>query len=267
MALAAGCSCASDGPAPLASNVEPPSGAFDQEHKLLDDLLARFASSEGADYQGLAKESAQLNTYLAALESVPLESFVGWSREERYAFWANAYNAYILRLIVDNYPVESIRDLGGKVFGRVWDLELIPLSQLAPEIDHELLSFNDLEHVILRPEFQDARVHAAVNCASASCPPLSPFAFVGARLDAQLEAAMTAFVQDSTRNELDASAGALRLSSIFDWFSEDFVRDAGSVRAYVQRYAGDRGGEWMGQAKLSYLDYSWALNDASAKKP
>jgi len=264
LGLLAACSCASDGPLPLTSTVEAPSGKFDPEHKLLDDLLVRFVHPEGVDYQGLAKESDQLETYLASLSAVPLETFVEWSRDERFAFWANAYNAYILRLILDNYPVDSIRDLGGKLFGRVWDHQLIPLGHLAPELDHALLSFNDIEHGILRPQFQDARVHAAVNCASTSCPPLGIHAFVGARLETQLEAAMTGFVGDETRNHLDRKAGSLAVSSIFDWFIEDFERDAGSVRAYLRRYAGEAGGEWMESAKLSYLDYSWALNDASA---
>ena len=261
--LATACSCASDAPAPLGSTVEAPAGAFDQSYALFNDLLSRFVKPDGVDYKGLAKESEQLDTYLAALQAVELEDFQTWSRDERFAFWANAYNGYILRLIVDNYPVDSIRDLGGKLFGKVWDHELIPLSHLAPEIDHELLSFNDVEHGILRPVFQDARVHAAVNCASASCPPLATHALVASKLDAQLDAAMSAFVQDPSRNKLDAEAGRLELSSIFDWFSEDFERDAGSVRNYVKRYAGTKGGDWIDAAKVSFLDYSWALNDAS----
>jgi len=263
LALASACSCAADGPAPLGSTALAPAGAFDQSHALLDDLLGQYVKPNGVDYQGLATKSEQLDTYLAGLQAVQLEEFETWSRDQRFAFWANAYNGYILRLIVDSYPVDSIRDLGGKIWGRVWDHELIPLSHLAPDIDHELLSFNDVEHVILRPTFKDARVHSAVNCASASCPPLATSAFVAETLDQQLEAAMSGFVQDTTRNHLNQKDGELELSSIFDWFGEDFIRDEGSVKDYIKHFAGERGGDWIDDADVSFLDYSWDLNDAS----
>jgi hypothetical protein len=263
LALAAACSCASETPEPLGSTIEAPAGAFDQSYAIFDGLLSRYVKPGGVDYKGLAAESDKLDTYLASLQAVELDDFQTWSNDERFAFWANAYNGYILRLITANYPVESIRDLGGKLFGKVWDHELIPLSHLAPEIDHELLSFNDVEHGILRPVFADARVHAAVNCASASCPPLAPHAFVAVKLDAQLDAAMDAFVQDPIRNHLNAKTGDLELSSIFDWFGEDFERDAGSVRAYIKRHAGPAGGDWIDSADVSFLDYSWSLNDVS----
>lgn len=262
-ALATACSCASDGPAALTTSATAEAGPFNQSHALLDGLLRQYVKPDGVDYKGLAGDSDTLDTYLAGLEAVKLADFETWSTDERFAFWIDAYNGYILSLIVHNYPVDSIRDLGGTVFGRIWDRELVPLSHLAPDIDHELLSFNDIEHVILRPTFKDARVHAAVNCASASCPPLATHAFVAASLDADLEAAMSAFVQDPTRNHLDRDGAELKLSSIFDWFSEDFVRDEGSIKAYIKHFAGEEGGDWIDTADVSYLDYSWDLNDAS----
>lgn len=263
MLLLGACSCISETPAPLSSQVKAPEGAFDQSHQVLDGLVSKYVKPEGIDYKGLAEEVDQLDLYLAGMQAVQVEDFATWSREQRFAFWINAYNGYILRFIVANYPLDSIRDMGGLVFNQVWDHELIPLSHLAPDIDNELLSFNDVEHVILRPTFKDARVHAAVNCASKSCPPLATEAFVADRLDAQLETMMTAFIADTTRNQLDSQSGRIEVSSIFDWFGEDFVRDAGGVREYVKRYAGAAGGAWIDSAKVSFLDYSWDLNDAS----
>ena len=237
---------------------------FDPQHQQLDALLARYVVDDGVNYKGLVEDRARLDQYLANLVQVDAESFAQMSREDRYAFWINAYNGFILRLIVEHYPIDSIRDLGGKLFDQVWDQRVIPLGHLAPALGQELLSYSELEHKILRPSFQDARVHAAINCASQSCPPLFPKAFVGATLESQLDRVMQAFVQDSRRNHLKQAAGQLELSSIFDWFAEDFERDHGSVRAYVAAFAGGLGGAWVESASVDYLDYSWALNDASA---
>ena len=236
---------------------------FDPQHQQLDALLARYVVGDGVNYQGLIQDRARLDQYLANLVQMDVESFAKLSREDRFAFWINAYNGFILRLIVEHYPIDSIRDLGGTLFDQVWDQRVIPLGHLVPDLGQAVLSYSELEHKILRPQFADARVHAAINCASESCPPLLPHAFVGATLDRDLDRIMQAFVQDPRRNQLKEATGQLELSSLFDWFAEDFERDQGSVRAYVAAFAGDLGGAWIESAGIRYLDYSWALNDAS----
>ena len=129
----------------------------------------------------------------------------------------------------------------------------------------EDLSLNDIEHGILRKKFKDARVHAAINCASASCPPLRAEAFVADRLDAQLDEQMRAFVTDGSRNHLVREKNRLELSEIFQWFAEDFERDAGSVKDYLARFAAPEDADFIRKAKVSYIDYDWDLNDASKR--
>ncbi|MDF1797637.1 MAG: DUF547 domain-containing protein [Planctomycetota bacterium] len=259
-------SACSASPGALTSTATAPAGEFDHGHELLDGLLARHVRPNGVDYDGLANESEALDRYLAGLHAVGPDQLEGWSREQRYAFWINTYNAHILRLIVDARragEVQSIRDLGGNLINRIWDQELIPIQALNPNGASRLLTFSEVEHEILRPRFQDARVHAAINCASVSCPPLLPEAFEAGRLEQQLDQAMAAFLADSTRNQLDQGAGELRLSLIFDWFAEDFERDAGGVPEYVQRYAGGAEQDWILSARVKHLPYDWSLNNAS----
>ena len=266
--LLSACSCASDSPGVLGAQVSglvPEGQALDHEHTLLSELLAAHVTRDGVRYADLHMDKEKLQRYLAMVQAVSPTELATWTRDQRYAFWINTYNAHILALILENYPVDSILDLGGAVFGRVWDQELVPMGAHNPDGSGDNLSFSDIEHEILRPSFQDARVHAAINCASKSCPPLLPEAFTAGNLEAQLDGAMAAFLLDSERNRILPESGQLQLSSIFDWFAEDFERDAGSVRDYVARYASLPSADWISGASLTYLDYSWELNDTSPK--
>lgn len=228
-----------------AAETEPPS------HALWDSLLHRHVRTDGfVDYKGFVRDSAILNQYLAALAAANPASTT-WAREEKIAFWINAYNAFTVRLIVSHYPVSSIKDIkkGIAFINSVWDIKFI-------HIGGETYDLNNIEHGILRSEFKDARIHAAINCASWSCPRLRPEAYTADQLDAQLTGAMRDFVNDPLRNRV--SAEKAEISRIFNWFGGDFVRDAGSVRSYINRYASEKlkpGGS------ISYLDYDWRLND------
>lgn len=257
--LAAACSCSSNAPTPMHSTSITLGADFDHTHSDFTVVLAQVVNGEQVDYTTLKGIAQQLDHYLAQLEATDPADFASWTREQRYAFWINAYNAYILRLIRDADNPASIRDLGGAVFGRIWDLKLIPLGKLAPALEQDLLSFGNIEHDILRPQFKDARTHAAINCASESCPPLQAFAFNADGLEIQLEETMVKFLGNSRLNKFDREAKTLEVSSIFDWFGEDFERDEGDIRAYVQRYLGE-GNAWISGADLSFLEYSWSLN-------
>lgn len=222
------------------------------DHTIWDGLLQRHVKADGfVDYKGFIRDSAELNRYLDLLSSADPES-TSWSREEKMAFWINAYNAYTVKLIVDNYPVASIKDIkrGIAFVNSVWDIKFI-------RINGKPYDLNKIEHGILRPKFKDARIHAAINCASWSCPRLQPTAFVAEKLDAQLTHAMREFMNDPVRNKI--SSKKAEISAIFKWFAGDFVRDAGSVRAYINRYVKEK---LSRDGKLSYLTYDWRLNDA-----
>ena len=236
---------------------------FDHSHAGLTAVLKTHLHGELVDYGKLTADSSGLDAYLKELEGVQPDEFRGWSDDQRFAFWTNAYNAYTLKLITQHYPLKSIKDIGGMFAKGPWDRAFIPLNKLFAGDKGKALTLNQVEHEILRKDFKDARVHAAVNCASQGCPPLAQEAFVASKLNEQLEAQVKAWVA-SDRNVLDQSAGKLKLSKIFDWFEEDFIRDAGSVRAWVAKYAPDNARAWLSgkaKVKVSHLDYSWKLND------
>ena len=144
-----------------------------------------------------------------------------------------------MRAIVDRYPLASIRDI--QVDGKeIWDVATIPLGKLVPDLGRAALSLNDIEHEILRKRHKDARVHAAVNCASVGCPPLAAEAFVAERLDEQLDARVRAWLAGTSRNRFHPKEGRVEISQIFDWFRSDFEHDAGR-RAPVDRALRTRG--------------------------
>lgn len=235
---------------------------FDHSHKIWTELLAKHVHGDTFDYKALKKEPAALNAYLASLEAVKPDDFERWSKLERHAFWIDAYNAYTIKRVVDAYPIASIKDLGDDKVS-VWDREFIALGSLAPDLKKTKLTLNDIEHKILRPVFKDARVHAAVNCASVGCPPLRNEAFVADRLDKQLDDSTKRWLADTRRNRFDARKNVVEVSQVFDWFKDDFVRDANSVHAWIAKYA-PLDQAWIAAAsklEIKYLDYSWKLNE------
>lgn len=239
---------------------------FDQAHTLWTKVLKERVREDEFDYGGLAKDKEDFAAYLKQLHAVTPAQLAAWTKEERFAFWINAYNAHTILKVIDNYPLDSIRDLDGALgLKSVFDNEFIPMKGHHPDGKNDRLSLNDIEHEILRKEFEDARLHAAVNCASAGCPPLRGEAFVAAKLDEQLDEQMRTFVNDPKRNRYDAAKGQMRISEIFKWFQEDFDRDAGSVKEYLLRYAAEENAAVIKQAKVRYLDYGWKLNDAREK--
>ena len=133
-------------------------------HSLWTDILQEHVTEEGwLDYQGVKKDSQRFNEYLRLLNDHHPNPDT-WTRDERLAYWINAYNAYTVELILKHYPVESIKDIkrGVPFINTVWDIEFI-------EIEGRNYSLNNIEHGILRPKFDDPRIHFAINCASYSC--------------------------------------------------------------------------------------------------
>lgn len=228
------------GPNVRAGYTSPPA----LSHAIWQDLLQAHVTPTGAvDYRGLKAAEARLDAYLTHLAAhLPQSS---WADGERMAYWINAYNAFTVKLILDHYPLKSIRDLD-----QPWDRKFIQLGDQA-------YSLNDIEHEILRKEFQDARIHFAVNCASASCPPLRNEAFVAERLDAQLDAQARAFINNPTYNAL--AKRPLGLSEIFNWYGGDFTRNGGTLIAYLNQYAAT---PIEAGAAVRFLPYDWSLNVA-----
>ncbi len=178
------------------------------------------------------------------------------TRGERLAFWINAYNILTIDLILDHYPVDSIRDIGSFFFP-VW-------KKTVATIEGRQISLGFIEHEILR-KTGDWRIHAAIVCASTSCPPLARTPFRAETIDADLAAATDTWLVSREKGiAIDRESHRVRLSSIFDWFEEDF-ESSGGVLSAVAPYVSESDATWLGgpgrNATIRYFDYDWALND------
>lgn len=209
-------------------------------HEIWDALLKEHVSAGGqVDYAGFKSDKARLQRYLDQLAAAAPQS--GWSRNEQMAYWINAYNAFTIKLIIDNYPVASIMDLHG---GKAWDVKWI-------KIGDRTYTLNNIENDILRPQFKDARIHFAINCAARSCPPLLNRAFTAAELDQQLNHQAKSFINNPAYNKIRPDQA--KVSRIFEWYAQDF----GNLVNYLNRYANSK---IKPDAKVEYLEYDWALN-------
>ena len=227
--------------------------AGEELHAIWADLLSKHVDKGVVDYLGFKEDEGQLDSYLDLLDATAPEQLAA---SERLALWLNAYNAYTVKLIVDHFedgrPVRSIRDIGG-LFRGPWDIKFC-------RVGGKVYTLDNIEHDIIRPRFQEPRIHFAVNCASKSCPPLISEPFVGTRLDEQLTANTVSFINDKEFNYLDGST--LYVTKLFKWFSEDFDDDAvGFVRKYAQDDLKNKLAELGEGVKVRYLDYDWSLND------
>jgi len=225
------------------------------DHEGWTALLEQHVAADGlVNYQGFLTDKEQLNAYTQLLTNNPPAE--NWTREEQLAYWINAYNAFTVKLIVDNYPLESIKDLNPTIaiplVSTIWNKEWF-------KIGGEEFSLDRIEHKILRKEFDEPRIHFAVNCASMSCPVLRAEAFEPDRLDRQLEEQAKLFINDPTRNVLDSNEP--RVSKIFSWFTGDFT-DGQTLIEFINKYATL---QLDPNTRLRYLDYDWTLNEQQGK--
>jgi len=221
------------------------------EHTIWDSLLQKHVTEAGlVDYKGFLQDSARLQRYLGLLSSHhPNEKH--WSRNERLAYWINAYNAFTVQLILEHYPIESIKDIknGIPFVNTVWDIKFI-------EIEQRTYDLNNIEHGIIRSKFEESRIHFAVNCASISCPNLQRFAYTANKLDQQLTVAARSFLADDSKNKI--AEDRVVLSKLFTWYGGDFKTESSSIIEYINQYAPV---EVNADAEITYMDYNWQLND------
>ncbi|UYZ63821.1 DUF547 domain-containing protein [Hymenobacter weizhouensis] len=220
-------------------------------HAPYDALLKKYVDERGlVNYRGLRADSAALTAYLRTVSDNPPNA--RWSRDEQLAYWLNAYNAFTLQRVLRGYPVKSIRDLGGSrtLINTVWDQRFIRLGR-------EKYCLNDLEQRLIRRNFNDYRIHFALVCAALSCPRLRREAYVGSRLQQQLDDQAVDFLNDPTKNKLTPPQ-APQLSAIFDFYPGDFKKGNNTIPQTVNRYARQK---ISPTAKLGYLEYNWNLNE------
>ena len=210
-------------------------------HTTWNQLLKKHVSDQGkVDYLGFKKDLIELNACLDWLsKSKPSET---WSKDQLLAFWINAYNALTIKLIVDRYPISSIKDIYSP-----WNIKVITIA-------NKTLSLNNIEHDILR-KMGDPRIHFGIVCASISCPKLQNEAFNTQNTNRLLNKASREFLADSTKNEL--TTDAVELSKIFKWFAKDFKQE-GSLIDFLNRYSDIT---IASDSKISFKDYNWGLND------
>lgn len=247
--------------------------AFDHTHATWSALLRkhvvvlRGGQATQVRYAGFVTDRKALQAYLGVLSAVSDSAFKSFTPTQQQAFLINAYNAYTVELILGKYPdLASIRDLGS-LLTTPWKRKWVPLLGATVSLD-------DIEHEMLRKRgrYDEPRVHFAVNCASIGCPALREEAFVGERLEAQLEEQAVRFLSDRTRNRYSVERGRLEVSKIFDWYGEDFRlghRGIASLPAFFARHAdrladsaGDRDRLRSQKVEITFLDYDWKLNDA-----
>ncbi|MFW5876852.1 MAG: DUF547 domain-containing protein [Myxococcota bacterium] len=245
------------------SDSEAPAGAgdcqpFDHQHASWARVLRDHVDAGKVDYRQLARtEAPHLQAYLRSLRSVCEADYRGWSRPQKLAFWINAYNAYTVRLILDHYPLDSIRDIG-VVPGAAFRKRFIEL----PWHPRKELSLDDIEHRIIRARFREPRIHFALVCAARGCPELRSEPYLAQSLDRQLDDAARRFIRDPTKNRFDADTRTLHLSPIFDWFRDDFEKRGTTVADFVAEHADREMAKAIeaGNLGTEFLDYDWSLN-------
>jgi hypothetical protein len=234
------------------AGADVPSGI---EHAPWARLLAEFVDEKGrvayARLSTSANDRQSLRVYLGQLAQTGKTPAAG---PERLASLINAYNALTISWILENYPVRSIRSTRNPFGGRRWD------------IGGKQVSLDDIEHTMLRPT-AGFRVHAAISCASRSCPPLSREAYTAGTLDAALDVAMRRWLARGDLNRFLPGRREVEVSKVFRWFKEDFEH-AGGLRAVLARFAPQEYAEFLskGDYDVDYLDYDWSLNDQAGEE-
>jgi Protein of unknown function, DUF547 len=241
----------------LAVSFHAHAAGFDQSSALFDQVLKTYVKDARVDYVALKAHPQDLTRYLDQVAAVTKPEFKQWNEQQQIAFLLNAYNAYTLQLILDHYPLNSIKDIG-HIWSGPWDQPVVKLFG-------ETTTLSTVENKMLRADYTEPRVHFAMVCASIGCPPLRSEAYVANRLDEQLNDQAKRFMANRSKNRVDAANRIIYLSPIFKWYAEDFQKKAGSVLQFVKPYWPEEeraAVEKLGQDnfEIRYTDYNWSLN-------
>ncbi len=210
-------------------------------------LLGKYVTNSGVKYAAWKNNPADMQAIQQVVDGIAQEKISGLSKKEQLTFYINAYNAWILHEALGKYPTKSVKDLLFTFF-----------TGKRIKVAGEDMSFNHLEKDIIRPKFNEPRVHFALNCASRSCPPLNPEPFRADQLDAQLEKLAAGFVNSPRGVDYNPSKKTAALSAIFDWYKDDFKAAGGSVAFVNKRH----NPPLPNDTKITYQDYDWSLNEA-----
>ncbi len=221
-------------------------------HDLFDQVLQEHVDKEGrVNYTKLKANPEKLERYLDLL-AVAKPTELPYNAQ--LAFWVNAYNALVIKGVIDHYPTTSVRKV--KWFGGFF-------SRLKFQVAGETYTLNQIEHGIIRTEFVDPRVHFILVCASTSCPPLENTAFSAETIEERLETATFNFIQNPEQVRIDRVKRRVYLSKIFKWYDDDFMEGYEGVADFLTDYLPPEDAEFLASTdvKLHHLDYDWTLND------
>ena len=240
--------------------------------------LAKYVDSKGlVDYAGWKEDRAGLDGYLDSIARVEYAALRARPDAEQLAFWFNAYNAITIKHILDNYPIEKGGLISGALFPAnsirqikgVWD-------SLKTRVAGRELTLDQIEHGVLRVQFYEPRLHMALVCAAAGCPPLRAEAYAASTLDEQLDDQVRTFLSSKHGVQIDRERGRIGVSEVFDWWGGDFVKKYGNseslsghnrtetaVLHFIGQYVSEEDAAYIGKAEYSlrYLDYDWTLNE------
>ena len=242
-------------------SVQALAAPFDRGHRVFAMVLDRFVKKGLVNYGGLKAYPRDLNLYLEAVDELSEEEFKSWDENDRLALLINLYNATTLQVIIEAYPVKSIKDIG-ILPQAAWRKESVRLH-------HSATSLQALENTLIRAKYpKQPGVHFALVCAARGCPPLRGKPYVGARLQEQFDDQARTFLADTEKNHVVAVRRVVVVSKIFKWYEEDFTRDGNSVLGTIEKFfpAEARDELKVGGFRLEYSDYDWSLNDSGPLK-
>lgn len=236
-----------------------PGLAAEPDYSAWTGLLQKYYSPQsGMDYQGIRKNDfATLKKLVDDWSKVDVSKL---NRDEQLAFWINLYNLSTVKLICDNYPTKSIRDLSTDPIVRlnVFKKAIVPQGGT-------MMSLNDVENDKIRAGFKDPRIHFAINCAARSCPPMRPEAFVGAKVNEQLDDQARVFLNGPAGAKISRSGSkaTMTVTKVMDWFDDDFNDWGGGVVPFATKFlSADKKAQLAGaKVKVEFYDYDWNLND------
>jgi len=229
----------------------PVSDSNPVSHEKWEKLLKKHVDNKGmVNYKGFIADSTALNSYLEIL-SANHPNEANWSKDEALAYWINAYNAFTIQLVIRNYPLESIKDIAGGIpfVNTPWDIKFI-------EIEGQSYDLNNIEHSIIRKDYNEPRIHFVLVCAAVSCPKLRNEAYTAEKLDAQLEDQTRTFFNNPEKNQIGKDK--IVVSKLLKWYWGDFSDVAEDRVSYVNSYSSTT---VSSDAEVEFMEYYWKLNE------
>jgi len=259
---------------------EVKSDSFDHSYSTYNSLLNKYVDDAKVNYEGFINQRAEFEKFLRTLGSVNETDFQTWTQEQKLAFWINAYNAFTIKAIIDHYPIKRSFSLVGIFYAPSNSILQIKgvWTKLQFRAVGKMVTLDEIEHQILRKEFNEPRIHMAIVCASVSCPDLSSQAYTPLKIEEQLADASISFVNNPSKGvHIDEQNEKVKLSKIFKWFGEDFIKNYGSQKLFnnyslkenaVLNFTADyleseQTKQYLmtNKLKIGYLGYDWHLNE------